>query len=99
MRFDFARGASGALVIRLVDHEQIGDFHDAGFDRLNIIAHAGHQNHDDDVRHSGDGDFILSHAYGFNQDVIEAVGAQQFRDMARSSAPNRPPARAWPWSG
>ncbi len=42
---DFALDAVGAGMVGFVDHEDVGDLHDAGFDRLDVVAHAGHEHH------------------------------------------------------
>ena len=59
---EFALHAVGAGLVGLVDHEDVGDLHDAGLDRLDVVAHAGHQHHDGDLRDAGDFHFVLAHA-------------------------------------
>ena len=67
---NLALHALGALAVTFVDHENVGNFHDPGFDRLHIVAHAGHQNHDGDIGQPHDVDFVLPHAHRFNHDQV-----------------------------
>ncbi len=75
MKFQFH--AVGAGTIGLVDDEDVGDFHDAGLDGLNVVTHAGDE---DDYGHLGDGgdvDFVLPDANGLDDHVIPAGGVHQ----------------------
>ena len=75
--------------ICFVDGEDIGDFHDAGFDGLHVVTHAGDENDDGDVGEAGDFDFVLADADGFDEDVVAAGGIQQqrqFEGAAREAA-------------
>src|ERR1700733_862924 len=51
----------GAVAIALVDHKNIGNFHNAGLDALYIVAHAWYQHNEGDVGQAHDIDFILAH--------------------------------------
>src|ERR1035437_3899410 len=64
-------------MIALVDDEDIGDLHDAGFDGLDIVAHAGDQDHYGDLGDGGDLDLVLTDADGFDDDVIPAGGVHE----------------------
>ncbi len=75
--------------IRFVDDEDVGDLHNAGLDRLHVVAHAGHQHHHRHLRQRRDLDFVLSHAHGFDDHEVAAGGIHQ-------SAPDRAVARASP---
>src|ERR1019366_284575 len=74
---EFQRHAVGAGVIGLVDDEDIGDLHDAGFDSLDIVAHAGDEHDDGDLGDGGDLDLVLADADGFDDDVIPAGGVHE----------------------
>src|SRR5207249_3651508 len=58
-----------------------GDFHDASFNRLNIIAHAGNENHDCDVRHSHDVHLILTYTHGLNHHNVTPGSVEDHRDV------------------
>ena len=64
-----------------VDHEEVPDFDDSGFDRLDVIAHPG--NHHD---HGGVGSMnniylVLAHANGLNKDDILPHGIHDMNDI------------------
>ena len=87
--FDLALRLLRAGPVGLVDDEDIGDLHDAGFDGLNIVAHAGDQHDHRDVGERRDIDFILPHADRLDDDEVESGGAEQARERgagARESA-------------
>ncbi len=65
---------SGAIA--LVDDEDVADFHDAGFQRLNIVAHSRNQNDDRNIRQLHDIDFVLADADCFHEDRIPRGGVQ-----------------------
>ena len=60
--FHRAHEAVGTLAIRFVDHENIRNLHDARFQRLNLIACAGHERHDRNVGGPDDVHLILPDA-------------------------------------
>src|ERR1039458_5620073 len=64
-------------MIALVDDEDIGDLHDAGLDGLDIVAHAGDQDHYGDLGDGGNFDLVLTDADGFDDDVIPAGGVHE----------------------
>src|ERR1035437_7195594 len=74
---EFQLHAVGAGVIGLVDDEDIGYLHDAGFDSLDIVAHAGDEHDDGDLGDGGDLDLVLADADGFDDDVIPAGGVHE----------------------
>src|SRR5450759_4547159 len=74
---EFQRHAVGAGVIALVDDEDIGDLHDAGFDGLDIVAHTGDEDDDSDLGDGGDLDSVLAGADGFDDDVVAAGGVHE----------------------
>ncbi len=78
----FTLHAVCAGLIGLVDHEHVGDLHDACLDGLHVVAHAGHQHHHGHLRQSGDLHFVLPHADGLDQHVI-AAGASIRRARSR----------------
>ena len=53
VRLDRRHQPIGALAIRLVDDEDVGDLHDAGLERLHVVARAGHQRDDRRRRRCG----------------------------------------------
>ena len=65
--FDLGDRTVGAVPIRLVHHEHVGYLHDAGLDRLNIIAAAGRENHDRHIGRPADVDLSLADADGLYQ--------------------------------
>src|SRR5206468_4911299 len=71
----------GPFAVTLVDDEDVGDFHDAGFNGLDIVAHAGDEDHDGDVGQANDVDFILADADGFDQDEVASGGVQKCGDV------------------
>ena len=83
----------GAFVVRLVDHEDVGDLHDAGLERLHLVAGARHQRHDRDVGGAHDVHLVLADADGLDQHDVLAGGVEH-RARRRSVARARPP--RWP---
>ncbi len=75
----------GAVAIALVDHENIGNLHNAGLDALHIVAHAGHQHNDGDVGQAHDVDFILADAHGFEQQALLAAGLDHGGNIRRGA--------------
>ena len=73
-----------AFAVALVDNKNVGNFHDAGFDALHIIAHAGDQNYNRNICESHDVHFILPNAYGFDHDQVSTGSAQDGRDIGGS---------------
>src|SRR5262245_55571369 len=72
VRLDRADQAIRTLAIRLVDHEDVGDFHDPGLERLHFVAGAGHERDDRDVRRANDIHFVLPDTDRFDDDEILA---------------------------
>src|ERR1051325_7636843 len=58
-----------AFFISLVDHEDVANLHDSGFDGLNVVTHSRYQDHHGNIRGFDDFDFVLTHAYSFNDDL------------------------------
>ena len=77
--------AFGALAIALVDYEDVGDLHDSRLDGLDVIAHAGNQNHDRDVGEPHDIDFILADADGLNEDDVAPRGIEHGGNVRRGA--------------
>ena len=71
----------GAGLVGFVDGEDVGDFHDAGFDGLHVVTHTGDEDDDGDLREAGDFDFVLAYADGFNDDVVAAGGVHQLNQV------------------
>ena len=78
-RAQLANQRVGALAIGLVDHKDIGDLQNAGLDRLHIVAHAGHLDHQGGMRRAGDLDLALARAdrreVGAGQSEVEIASA------------------------
>ena len=71
-----------ALAVRLVDDEDVGNLHDAGLERLDIVARAGHERHDRDVGRADDVDFVLTDADRFDEHDVFAGGVEHQRRIA-----------------
>ncbi len=99
MALNLALQPIGARLIGFVDDEHVGDLHDTGFDRLHVVAHAGHQHHHGDVGEPGDLHFILADADGFDEHHVAAGGVQQHRHVGGGGGESAEPCRAWPWIG
>ena len=69
-RVDRRRHPIGAFPIGLVDHEDIGDLHDAGLQGLHLIAGAGHERHNRHIRGAHDVHFVLPDSDGLNDDDV-----------------------------
>src|SRR6185312_10787197 len=67
---NFAFDAIGAFPVALVDHEHVRNFHNAGFDRLHIVSHSGHENYDGDLREAHDINFILTDSDSLDEDNV-----------------------------
>src|SRR5262249_11451861 len=80
-RTNFLLHALGAFVVALVDHENIGNFHDAGLDRLHVVPHAGDEDDDGDIGDADDIDFVLADTYGFDHDDVAAGGVEHQRNV------------------
>ena len=71
----FDLGSAG--VVRLVDDVDIGDLHDAGFECLDVVAHAGDQDQDGDGGDPGDGDFGLTYADGLDDEDVASRSSEE----------------------
>ena len=78
---EFQFHALRAGTIGLVDHEDIGDLHDAGLDRLHIVTHARDEHHHGYLRDGSNLDFVLPDADRLDDDVIPAGGVHQARQI------------------
>ena len=88
-RLDRRRRAIGALAIGLVHDEDVRNLHDAGLERLHLVAGAGHQRDDGDVRRANDVHLVLTDADRFDDDDVVARGVEDdrgFRGGARQAA-------------
>jgi hypothetical protein len=70
----------GVGTVALVDDEDVGDFEESGFHRLDVVAETGRADNDTDVRHFGDVDLALAGADGFDEDHIEARGVKRINN-------------------
>ncbi len=71
-RLNRGRGPIGALAVGLVDHEDVGDLHDPGLQRLHIVSGAGYHDDDRDVGGADDLDLVLPDADGLDEHDVEA---------------------------
>jgi hypothetical protein len=69
--------------VGFVDYENIGDFHNAGLDGLDIIAQTRHQDQDSHVGEARDFYLVLARADGFNQDHIAPGRVEEQREVKR----------------
>ena len=91
-RLDRRDGASAPSRSALFIDEDVGDLHDAGLERLDLVARAWHDRHERHVGRSHDVDFVLADANGLDQDDVLAGGVEHERDFAgRAREPPR-----WP---
>ena len=88
VRLDRRHEPVGAFAVRLVDDEDVGDFHDAGLERLHFVAGARHERHDRHVGGADDVHFVLADADGLDDDDVLAA--------ASSTSAASPVARARP---
>ena len=72
----------GALAIRLVHHENVGNFHDAGLERLHFVAGPGDERHDRNIRCPNDVHLVLAHADRFDDDDVLAGRVEDQRRVA-----------------
>jgi hypothetical protein len=72
-----------ARAVRLVDHEEIGRFHDAGLEGLDAVARFRNQDQDRAVGHAGDVELALTHSDRLHQNPVEACRVEQVGDLAR----------------
>ena len=98
-RLDRRHRPIGALAIGLVDDEDVGDLHDAGLERLHLVAGARHERDDRHVGGADDVDLVLADADGLDEDDVLAGGVEDERDFARSRGPGRRGGRASPCCG
>src|SRR5579864_7019647 len=63
-------------MVALVDHKNVGNFHDAGFNGLHVVAHAGDKNHDGDVGDADNVNLILANADGFDHHDVATGGIE-----------------------
>src|SRR5579871_843834 len=79
-RFDLALHLFRTGTVGLVDDEDVGDLHNAGFNGLDVVAHAWYQHHNGHISERRYVDFVLSDAHGFNNYEIEARRAEEPRE-------------------
>src|SRR5581483_11611197 len=59
------------------------DLHEAGLDRLNVVAHSRHEHHDVRLHGADDIDFVLTDADGLDEDDLEPGGVEKVDDVIR----------------
>ena len=93
---DGARRRVGQVAVGLVDEHQVGQLDDAALDPLQLVAAAGDEQEQEEVRHAGDRGLALSDAHGLDEHDVEARGladeerlAGAARDAAERAAGGR----------
>ena len=83
VRLDRGHRAIGAVAIALVDDEDVRDLHDAGLERLHVVAGPGHEHDDRDVGGADDINLVLADADGFDDHEALAGGIEHERGITR----------------
>jgi len=81
------QGALGMLhagFVRLVDHQYIGNLQDAGFNCLDVIAHAGRFHHDGGMRQPGNIHLRLPGADCLDQHQVKPGSIQHLHHGSRA---------------
>jgi hypothetical protein len=73
-------------VVGLVDHDDVGDLHDPGLQRLDGVAGARHEDEDDRVGVVDDVDLGLADPDRLQEDVLLARGVHEQRGLERRLA-------------
>ena len=71
-------------MVGLVDDDHVGDLHDAGLQRLDRVAGAGHQHEHDRVGVVDDVDLGLPDADGLDEHVLTPGRVEQQRGLQSS---------------
>ena len=69
-------GAKHALAIRLVYDKDVADLHDAGLDRLDVVAHARNEHNDRYVSRFDYLDLVLADADRFDDHLVKTGGIE-----------------------
>src|SRR5262249_12229845 len=77
--------ALGTFTVGFVEHEDVADFHEAGFHVLNVVAQTGNQDNQNAIGEADDIHFVLADAHGFNEYLMLAGGVENKGDFGRSS--------------
>src|SRR5262249_40556521 len=67
-----------AIAIGFVDHEDVSNFHQAGFHHLHAVAGFRHQDDDHRIRRAHHIEFGLAYSYRLNQYIVPTRGVKQF---------------------
>jgi hypothetical protein len=81
--FQRTAGEAGRRGVALGHHQQVGQFQDAGLDRLHLVAQAGREGHQQRIGEFRDIDLGLSRADGFDQHQVETRRVHQGHHLAR----------------
>jgi len=82
--FHFLLQLISARTIALVDHIQLGDFHDSCLERLDAIARLGYEHQHRRLGGGGDVQFGLPHSDSLNEECIEPKGLEHVRRLLQS---------------
>ena len=80
-RFDRCHRPVRPFPVCLIDDENVRDLHDAGLQRLDLVAAPGHDRDDRHVRGADDVDFVLTDADRFDQHDVFAGGIEDDGDL------------------
>src|SRR5579859_3641741 len=75
----------GALPVGFVENEDVGDFHEAGFHGLDVVAETGNEDDDDTIGEANDINFVLTNADGFDEDLFFTGGVEDECDFGRGA--------------
>jgi hypothetical protein len=88
----FVSEAVGTGAVSLVDHEDIGDLHEARLQGLYRVAGLWHQNHHTRIDGSRHLQLTLAHADCFDHDPVESEGIEHVGSLTRRGG--QPPERS-----
>ena len=80
-RLDLGHHAIDSLAVGLVHDEDVGDLHDAGLERLHLVAQPRHEDHHAHVGGAHDLDLVLADADRLDQDHVLARGREHRDDV------------------
>jgi len=72
-----------ACVIGLVDHDNVSDFQQAGFHRLNVVSQPRRHDGQDRIGHFEDINITLTDTDRFNENDVEAGGVKHYYGLTR----------------
>jgi hypothetical protein len=85
--------AAARVDVGLVDDHQVGQFHHALLDGLQVVARIGQLQQHEQIGHAGHRGLALSHAHGLDDHHVEAGRLAHAAATRASSRPRRPACR------